>query len=104
MQLEYAERLHALRTAIERTGAAIRLRPVHSGLHAVADLDGVDAERVCAQAAARKIEVMPLSAYYYGGGRSDNALLLGFGACRPAAIRAGMWQLAAAIEAAGRSP
>ncbi|HEY0685089.1 MAG TPA: PLP-dependent aminotransferase family protein [Steroidobacter sp.] len=100
MQLEYAERLQALRTAIERTGAPLRLRPVHSGLHAVADLEGVDAERAFSQAAARNIEVTPLSAYNYGSGPSQNALMLGFGACRPAALRAGMWQLAAAIDAA----
>jgi GntR family transcriptional regulator/MocR family aminotransferase len=103
MQLEYAERLHALRTAIDRTGAALRLRPVHSGLHAVADLEGVDAELVFTQAAARKVEVVPLSAYSYGEGRGENGLLLGFGACRPAAVRASMWQLAAAIDAARRS-
>jgi GntR family transcriptional regulator / MocR family aminotransferase len=102
MQLEYAERLHALRTAIVRTGAALRLRPVHSGLHAVADLEDVDAESVFTQAAARNLEVVPLSAYCYGG-QNQNGLLLGFGACRPAAIRAGMWQLAAAIDAARRS-
>jgi GntR family transcriptional regulator / MocR family aminotransferase len=104
MQAEYAERLYALRAAVERTGAPLRLRPVHSGLHAVADLEGVDAERVFTEASARNIEVTPLSAYYYGGGQRQNALLLGFGACRPAAIRAGMWQLAAAIDAARRSP
>jgi len=104
MQAEYAERLQTLRTAIDRTGAALRLRPVHSGIHAVADLEDVDAERVFTEAAARNIEVMPLSAYYYGGGERANALLLGFGTCRPAAIRAGMWKLAAAIDAARRSP
>jgi GntR family transcriptional regulator/MocR family aminotransferase len=104
MQHEYAERLQALRTAIDRTGAALRLRPVHSGLHAVADLEGVDAERVSSLAAARSIEVTPLSAYNYGAGQSRNALILGFGACRPAAIRAGMWQLAAAIDAARHAP
>jgi GntR family transcriptional regulator/MocR family aminotransferase len=103
MQLEYAERLHALKTAIDRTGAPLRLRPVHSGLHAVADLDGVDAESVFTQAAARDLEVVPLSAYCYGSAQNQNGLLLGFGSCRPAAIRAGMWQLAAAIDAARRS-
>jgi hypothetical protein len=41
-----AERLHTLRTALDRTGAPLRLRPVHSGMHAVADLEEVDAERV----------------------------------------------------------
>ncbi|MFL6605461.1 MAG: PLP-dependent aminotransferase family protein [Steroidobacteraceae bacterium] len=103
MQAEYAERLHALRTALDRTGVPLRLRPVHSGIHAVADLEDVDAERVFTEAKARNVEVMPLSAYYYGDGERSNALLLGFGACRPAAIRAGMWRLAAAIDAARRS-
>jgi GntR family transcriptional regulator/MocR family aminotransferase len=102
MQAEYAERLDTLRAAMDRTGAPLHLRPVHSGLHAVADLDGVDADAVFTQAAARNVEVMPLSAYYYGGGERQNALLLGFGACRPAQIRASMWQLAAAIDAARR--
>jgi GntR family transcriptional regulator/MocR family aminotransferase len=101
MQAEYAERLHALRAAVARTGAPLRLRPVHSGLHAVADVDGVDAERVVMEAAARDIEVTPLSTYYYGRGPIPNALVLGFGACSAAAIRAGMWRLAAAIDAAG---
>ena len=104
MQAEYAERLYALRTALDRSGAALRLRPVHSGLHAVADLEDVDAESVFTEATARNVEVMPLSAYYYGGGERSNALLLGFGSCCPAAIRAGMWRLAAAIDAARRSP
>jgi DNA-binding transcriptional MocR family regulator len=69
----------------------------------VADLEDVDAERVFTEAAARNIEVMPLSAYHYGDGERSNALLLGFGACRPAAIQAGMRRLAAAIDAARRS-
>jgi GntR family transcriptional regulator/MocR family aminotransferase len=102
MQGEYTERLHTLRSAVERTGAALRLRPVHSGLHAVADLEDIDAERVFAEASARNVEVMPLSAYHYGNGGRQNALLLGFGAARPAAIRAAMWKLSAAIDAARR--
>lgn len=103
MQLEYAERLDALRTSIQRTGAPLQLRPVHSGIHAVVDLTDVDAERVSQEASARNIEVMPLSCYSYGAANKYNSLLLGFGSCRPAAIRAGMWQLAAAIEAARRA-
>jgi len=102
MQGIYAERLDALRAAVEQTGVPLRLRPVHSGLHAVADLDGVDAERVFREAEARQIEVMPLSAYHRGSGAPENALLLGFAAVRPAAIRAGMSRLAAAIDAARR--
>src|SRR2546423_644657 len=61
MQAEYAERLHSLRTAVDRTGVPLRLRPVHSGMHAVADLEEVDAERIFTEAKARNIEVMPLA-------------------------------------------
>jgi GntR family transcriptional regulator / MocR family aminotransferase len=104
MQAEYAERLHTLRSAIDRTGVPLRLRPVHSGMHAVADLEDVDAERVFTEASARNIEVMPLSAYYYSGGERSNALVLGFGACSSVAIRAGMWRLAAAIDASAGRP
>ena len=52
MQAAYAERLDALRRAIDRSGAPLRLRPVHAGMHAVVDVDGVSAERVHAEAAA----------------------------------------------------
>jgi GntR family transcriptional regulator/MocR family aminotransferase len=102
MHGEYAERLHALQSAVDLTGAALQLRPVHAGLHAVADLEGVDAERVFGEASARNVEVVPLSAYYYGNSASQNALVLGFGAARLTAIRAGMWEIAAAIDAARR--
>jgi DNA-binding transcriptional MocR family regulator len=68
----------------------------------VADLEGAEAEAVFREAAARGIEVMPLSAYYLGrAGRRPNALLLGFAPVRPEALARGMEQLAEAIEAAG---
>jgi DNA-binding transcriptional MocR family regulator len=41
---------------------------------------------------------MPLSAYYIGEGPRPNALLLGFGAVPPAALRAGVSRLARVIE------
>src|SRR5688572_17449194 len=97
MQAVYAERLDALRRAIENSGAPLKLRPVRSGLHAVADLEGVDAESVCREAIARKLEVMPLSAYYFGDRPSQNALVLGFGSVPPPVVHAGVAQLAAAI-------
>jgi GntR family transcriptional regulator / MocR family aminotransferase len=99
MQAAYAERLDALRQSVERAGAPLRLRPVHTGLHAVADLEGVGAEDVYREAESRHIEVMPLSHYYYSDA-PQNALLLGFGAVPPGVIRAAMPQLATAIEAA----
>jgi GntR family transcriptional regulator/MocR family aminotransferase len=103
MQCAYAERLHALQLAIERCGTPMRLRPVHSGIHAVADLDGVDAESVCREAAIRNLEVMPLSYYYFGEPAGQNTILLGFGTVRPAAIRAAVTQLTEAIDVARRS-
>jgi GntR family transcriptional regulator / MocR family aminotransferase len=103
MRTAYMERLDALQSAIQTSGAPLTARPVQSGLHLVADLDGVDAECVYGEATARGIEVMPLSHYYFGNNCArQNALLLGFAAVRPAAIRAGVSQLALAIEAARR--
>jgi GntR family transcriptional regulator / MocR family aminotransferase len=102
MQAAYAERLDALRRAIDESGAPLRLRPVHSGLHAVADLDGLDAEDVFERAAARAIEVMPLSHYYAGPGRAPNALVLGFAAVSPEVIRSDFPQLASAMAGARR--
>jgi DNA-binding transcriptional MocR family regulator len=67
-------------------------------MHAVVDVDAVNAERVHIEAMARGIESMPLSAYYSAAERAPNALLLGFGAVAPAAIRAGVNGLARVIE------
>jgi GntR family transcriptional regulator/MocR family aminotransferase len=102
MRMAYMERLDALQRGIQLAGVPLAPRPVHSGLHMVTDLDGVDAECVCSEAAARGIEVMPLSHYYYGRGLRQNALLLGFASARPAAIHTGVPQLALAFEAARR--
>src|SRR5689334_16091933 len=98
MRAVYAERLDALRRAFDRCDAPLRLRAVQAGMHAVVDLDGVNAERVHAEAARAGVESMPLSAYYCGPGRRPNALLLGFGAVPPAEIRAGVTKLARMIE------
>jgi GntR family transcriptional regulator/MocR family aminotransferase len=103
MQAAYAERLDALRRAIDRSGAPLRLRAVQAGMHAIVDLDGVSAERVAEEAALRGVETMPLSAYYYGESARANALFLGFGSVAPAAIHAGVTKLARAIESVRHS-
>ena len=103
MRLVYAERLQALREAAERCcRGVLRLRPVRTGLHALADLDGVDAGRVVREAAARGVETAAAAAYCAGRTPAVNALVLGFGAVRPEASRRAMERLAAAIDAAGR--
>ena len=100
MRAVYAERLDALTSAADRYGrGAFTLRPVRTGLHAVADLHAGNPELVCDEALSRGLEVMPLSAYFVGEPRDAQGLVLGFGAVRPEAITAGVQRLVAAIDA-----
>ena len=102
MRSVYRERLETLEAAAaEFCGGALRLRPIQGGLHAVADLDGVDDERVCQEARTRGIEAAPLGIYYVGR-PTANGLALGFASTPPETLRRGMEQLAAAIDAARR--
>jgi GntR family transcriptional regulator/MocR family aminotransferase len=101
MRAAYRERLEAMTMAAERfCGGAVTIRPIRTGLHAVADLHGVDASVVFREAAARGVEVMPVSAYFAGRPKDANALVLGFGSLPPQALIDGMQRLAAAIDAA----
>jgi GntR family transcriptional regulator/MocR family aminotransferase len=101
MRAAYRERLEALVAAAERYCAgALRVRTVKTGLHAVADLEGVSADRVCDEARARGVDVTALSAYYLQRPRGADGLVLGFGAVGPDAVCSGMERLAAAIDAA----
>jgi GntR family transcriptional regulator/MocR family aminotransferase len=104
MRSEYRARLEAFVDAAGRQcGGALRLRPVSTGLHAVADVDAPDAV-VFREAMARGVEVMPLSAYCADRrARPANGLVLGFASIRPELYGAGFERLAAAIEAARRS-
>jgi GntR family transcriptional regulator/MocR family aminotransferase len=104
MRSAYRERVEALTEAAKTfCEGGLRLRPIQTGLHAVADLDGVDEGRVCDEAAARGIEVAPLGLYYLGRRRA-NALVLGFASMPPEALRRGMAGLAEAIDAARHAP
>jgi GntR family transcriptional regulator / MocR family aminotransferase len=101
MRERYRERLEAVTAAAKRfCQGRLRLRPVQTGLHVVADLDGADAVAVSREALTRGVEVAPLSAYYARPGRAANALVLGFAAARPEAATRAMERVAAAIEAA----
>lgn len=99
----YAERRAALGEAARRwCGGALALRPTRTGLHAVAELRGLDAARVCAEGMRRGLELMPLSAYSLER-RGAAAIALGFSAVAPARLDRGMQELAAAIEAVQRA-
>jgi GntR family transcriptional regulator / MocR family aminotransferase len=103
MRAAYRERLEAVTDAAARYCAgAISIRPVRTGLHIVADVDGADANVVLQEALARDVEVMPLSWYFVGRpARDANGLVLGF-SLPPEALTKGMERLAAAVEAAAR--
>ncbi len=104
MRARYRERLEAVSAAAKRfCASALRLRPVQTGLHVVADLEGVGAVAVAREAAARGVEVTPLSAYYARPARAPDALVLGFAAARPEAATRAMERVAAAIQAARRA-
>lgn len=105
MRTAYRERLGAMAAALERyCGGALRLRSVHTGLHAIADLAGASASRVAREAAARGVEVTPVAAYCANPARAANSLVFGFAAVPPDALREGARRLAAAIEATRRLP
>jgi GntR family transcriptional regulator / MocR family aminotransferase len=100
MRAAYRERREALIAAADRyCRGVLRLRPIDTGLHAIAELEDADADDVFRQAARRGVEVMPLSAYF-SGRSSINGLVMGFACARPDALSAGMERLAAAIDAA----
>jgi GntR family transcriptional regulator/MocR family aminotransferase len=102
MRLVYRERLEALVEAADRFCRGLfHLHPARTGLHVSAELPPeIDDRRACAEAAARGVEVMPLSHYCTGRGPRRNGLVLGFGTVRPEALFTGMETLAAALEAA----
>jgi GntR family transcriptional regulator/MocR family aminotransferase len=103
MRARYRERLEAVNAAAQRfCEGVLRLRPVQTGLHVVAELEDADAAAVAREAAVRGVEVTPLSAYYARPGRAANALVLGFAAARPEAASRAMERVAAAIQAARR--
>jgi GntR family transcriptional regulator / MocR family aminotransferase len=103
MRTAYRERLEALTAGAERfCGGVLRVRAVRTGLHAVADLDGIDASRVSSEAAKRGVEATPLAAYFVQPARAVNGLVLGFAAVRPDVSYRGMERLAAAIATASR--
>jgi GntR family transcriptional regulator / MocR family aminotransferase len=105
MRNEYRRRLAALCDAAARHGRGLfTLRPVTTGLHAVADLHGAKDTAVFREAAARNVEVMPVSVYCFDPRRRPmNGLVLGFGSVRPELLDEGMARLASAVRAARRA-
>jgi GntR family transcriptional regulator/MocR family aminotransferase len=102
MNVEYRARLEALEEAMRRyCHGALELRPVSTGLHAVADLKVGEDIALFHEALARGVETMPLSAYYSSHAvPSQNGLVLGFGSVPTRVVTQTVRRLAAAVEAA----
>jgi GntR family transcriptional regulator/MocR family aminotransferase len=102
MNTHHRERLEALDDSMRRyCNGALTLRPVTTGLHAIADLSEANAEAVFGEAVTRGIEAMPLSSYYAGRRRGPaDALVLGFGGVAPKVVKESVKRLAGAIQAA----
>jgi GntR family transcriptional regulator/MocR family aminotransferase len=102
MRAAYAERLSILlQSARERLAGLLEISDVEAGLQTVGWLHGgITGEAAARAAAARNVEVVPLSSYTRGRA-SREGLQLGFAAVDPREIRRGVQELALALKAAG---
>jgi GntR family transcriptional regulator / MocR family aminotransferase len=97
----YAERLSVLlRTARERLAGSLDVSGVQAGLQTVGWLRaGISGVSVARAAAARNVDVIPLSSYTRGRA-SREGLQLGFAAVDPPEIQRGVNELAMVLKAA----
>jgi GntR family transcriptional regulator/MocR family aminotransferase len=97
MRIVYRERAEAFAEALRAECApALVLGPCNTGMQAYAELRGGSDRRMRDKAMDRGLEVGALSEYFVDGPRT-RGLVFGFGCVRPAALRAGCRELAAAI-------
>src|SRR5215469_5054364 len=99
MREVYSERLSVfLENARQKLGGLLEVSNIEAGLQTVGWLgDGIDEEAAVKAAAARQVEVIPLS-WYDRGQPKRKGLQLGFAACTPNEIRRGVRELAIALE------
>jgi GntR family transcriptional regulator / MocR family aminotransferase len=95
----YAERLQVLlESAQEKLGDALEISGVEAGLQTVGWLGrGLSAEKVANAAAARDVEVVPISRYASGRPRPEG-LILGFAAVDPKELRRGVEELRKVLQ------
>jgi len=104
MREVYAERLSVLmESGRQRLAGLLKISNVEAGLQTVGWLcDGIDAESAAKAAAAREVEVIPLSRYSRRH-MAQEGLQLGFAAVDAAEIRRGVRELAVALEEESRA-
>jgi GntR family transcriptional regulator/MocR family aminotransferase len=100
MREVYAERLSVLlEAAREKLAGLLEISEIEAGLQTVGWLrEGIDGESAFRAAAARGVEVFPLSRYSHGR-IAREGLQLGFAAIDRREIRRGVQELAAALKA-----
>ena len=105
MRSVYAERLSVwLQGARERLAGLLDISGVEAGLQTLGWLgNGIAGESAARAAAARNVEVIPLSRYHRGSA-SREGLQLGFAAVDRREIGRGVRELARALETAVRVP
>jgi GntR family transcriptional regulator / MocR family aminotransferase len=103
MREVYAERLSTLLdAAAERLAGLLEISSVEAGLQTAGWLcAGIGGESAAKAAAARDVEVTPLSRYAHGR-PTRGGLQLGFAAVDPTEIKRGVRELAAALEGEAR--
>ncbi|MCW3040079.1 MAG: transcriptional regulator, GntR family with aminotransferase domain, partial [Solirubrobacterales bacterium] len=92
----------ALVAAVEEFLPGARVDGIAAGLHATVRLPAaVDAAALERAAAIRDVRVYPLSAWWADPPPQTNAVVMGYGALAPAAIREGVRRLAQALDEVG---
>jgi GntR family transcriptional regulator/MocR family aminotransferase len=104
MREVYAERLSVLlESAREKLAGLLEISEIEAGLQTVGWLcQGIEAESATSAAAARDVEVFPLSRYSQGRVAREG-LQLGFAAVDAREIRRGVQDLATALEGESRA-
>ena len=99
MREVYSERLSVLlENARQKLGGLLEVSNIEAGLQTVGWLNaGIDDEAAAKAAAARQVEVIPLS-WHDRGQPKRKGLQLGSAACMPNEIRRGVRELAIALE------
>ncbi len=101
MRARYRRRRDALVAALAAELPDAAVEGIAAGLHATVRLPAaVDEERLLDEARARRIGLETVAEFRITPGRGGPALLLGYANTTEAALRAGVRELAAAVEAA----
>jgi GntR family transcriptional regulator/MocR family aminotransferase len=101
MRARYRARRDALVEALSEALPEVRVHGIRAGLHITVQLRTGDRGRLIRDEAARRgVALKALSEYYHDRSEDSSLLLLGYGRCSEAGIRAGVRELAAAVRAA----